>query len=87
MHGGDLTVTSTLGEGSQFTLFLPNPVISKAVENEKHEEDQGDEGEEFTLSSSPDISKNKTILLIEEEEKLQQFCKTIFIQLAIKSSG
>ncbi|QHG17100.1 ATP-binding protein [Nostoc sp. ATCC 53789] len=81
LHGGDLTVTSTLGEGSQFTLFLPNPVISKAVENEKHEEDQGDEGEEFTLSYSPDIPKNKTILLIEEEEKtatvLQDYLQSI----------
>jgi signal transduction histidine kinase len=24
LHGGDVTVTSTLGEGSQFTVFLPN---------------------------------------------------------------
>ncbi|MBW4687848.1 MAG: PAS domain S-box protein [Komarekiella atlantica HA4396-MV6] len=24
LHGGDVTVTSTLGEGSQFSLFLPN---------------------------------------------------------------
>jgi PAS domain S-box-containing protein len=84
LHGGDVTVTSTLGEGSQFTLFLPNPVLSKVVENGKNEVDEVDEvdeGEEFTFFSSPDIPKNKTILVVEEEEKtatvLQEYLESI----------
>jgi signal transduction histidine kinase len=34
LHGGDVTVTSTLGAGSQFTLFLPNPALSGAADEE-----------------------------------------------------
>ncbi|MEH2195051.1 MAG: ATP-binding protein [Nostoc sp.] len=34
LHGGDVTFTSTLGKGSQFTIFLPNPVLSSVGEDE-----------------------------------------------------
>ncbi len=33
MHGGDVTVESTLGEGSRFTLFLPDPTESREAIN------------------------------------------------------
>ncbi len=79
LHGGDVTVTSILGEGSQFTLFLPN-LVHPGVG--KDQGDKGDEGGNFTLSpllsSSPVIPTNKTILLVEEEKntapQIKLFC-------------
>ncbi|BDI15134.1 hypothetical protein ANSO36C_09360 [Nostoc cf. commune SO-36] len=77
LHGGDVTVTSTLGKGSQFTLFLPNLV---------QPEDERNEEENFTLfSSSPVISRNKTILLVEGNQNtatvLQDYLHTIGYQV------
>ncbi|MEH2022406.1 hybrid sensor histidine kinase/response regulator [Nostoc sp.] len=76
LHGGDVTVTSTLGEGSQFTLFLPNPV---------HSGDEADEGANFTFPT------NKTILLVEEEENtatvLQDYLHTIGYQVKWIDNG
>ncbi|MFN6514275.1 MAG: ATP-binding protein [Nostoc sp. CreGUA01] len=75
LHGGDVTVTSTLGEGSEFTLFLPNQL---------HLED---EGENSTLSVSPSLAipQNKTILLVEDEQNtgivLQDYLQTIGYQV------
>ena len=80
LHGGDVTVTSTLGAGSQFTLFIPNLVYP------------GDEGDEEAninlsslLSSSPAIPRNETIFPGEEEDKtatmLQNYLHTIGYQV------
>ncbi|WP_445634970.1 histidine kinase [Nostoc sp. DSM 114161] len=74
LHGGDVTVTSTLGEGSQFTLFLPNRL---------HLEDEADEGENCTVSTLPSLAipQNKTILLVEDEQNtgivLKDYLQTI----------
>ncbi|MEH1966918.1 hybrid sensor histidine kinase/response regulator [Nostoc sp.] len=95
LHGGDVTVTSTLGEGSRFTLFLPSPVHSGDWGDDTDEIDDTEEGGNFTLSSlfssSPVIHSNKTILLVEEQENtatvLQDYLHTIGYQVKWIDNG
>ncbi|RCJ15962.1 hybrid sensor histidine kinase/response regulator [Nostoc sp. ATCC 43529] len=78
LHGGDVTVTSTLGEGSEFTLFLPNRLHLGDEENEV-------ENCSLSPSSSLNILQNKTILLVEDEQNtgivLQDYLQTIGYQV------
>ena len=78
LHGGDVSVTSILGEGSQFTLFLPNPVHLGAADEAK------EDTEATSSSSSLVLPKNKTILVVEEENTgivLQNYLQTIGYQV------
>jgi CheY-like chemotaxis protein/anti-sigma regulatory factor (Ser/Thr protein kinase) len=83
LHGGDVTVTSTLGKGSQFTVFLPNPVYPGEEES----------GRENNHSFSPSFSnpKTKRILLVEEEENtgilLQDYLQAIGYQVTWINNG
>ncbi|MCC5665781.1 PAS domain S-box protein [Nostoc sp. CHAB 5784] len=74
LHGGDVTVTSTLGEGSQFTLFLPNLVDMQTEQDEGNQQDTA-------ATSSPATPQNKIILLVEEDKNtaivLQDYLQTI----------
>ncbi|MBH8563405.1 PAS domain S-box protein [Nostoc sp. CENA67] len=81
LHGGDVTVVSTLGEGSQFTLFLPDQA----------QKDEGDEGdEEVILTPSVSISKRR-ILIVEQEENtgifLQDYLQIIGYQVEWINNG
>ncbi|MEH2119512.1 hybrid sensor histidine kinase/response regulator [Nostoc sp.] len=77
LHGGDVTVTSILGEGSQFTLFLPNPEHPAAADEAK------EDTEATSSSSSLVLPKNKTILIVEENTGtvLQNYLQTIGYQV------
>ncbi|MFN6569335.1 ATP-binding protein [Dendronalium sp. ChiSLP03b] len=82
LHGGDVTVVSTLGEGSEFTLFLPDRM------DEKEREDEGDRG---VISSSSVPSAKKCILLVGQEENaaifLQDYLQIIGYQVDWLNNG
>ncbi|MBU7585143.1 MAG: PAS domain S-box protein [Nostoc sp. TH1S01] len=66
LHGGDVTVESKLGEGSRFTLFLPNHVDLTTDTNLSDENAN-------KLLTSPHQLNQKRILLIEAEENIGVF--------------
>ncbi|MCC5607186.1 PAS domain S-box protein [Nostoc sp. CHAB 5834] len=83
LHGGDVTFTSTFGEGSQFTVFLPNPVHP--------EEEESGSANNHSLSPSFSNSKTKRILLVENEDNtailLQDYLQTIGYQVTWIDNG
>lgn len=79
LHGGDVLVESTLGEGSRFILFLPN-------QPQLEQRERGGEGDrKRENNSSPPSATTKRILLVEDEEHtailLQDYLQAIGYQV------
>lgn len=98
LHGGDVMVASTLGVGSQFTLFLPhNPQVPSQESNIDLEIEVGSSSIPPSLRSSFAISRSvfektlKRILLVEDEEHtailLQDYLQTIGYRVELMMDG
>lgn len=89
LHGGDVTVKSTVGEGSQFTLLLPSysqerltAVSTSFVSPSKQEETPTEKSDLPKSTSGGKRSASKRILLMESDER-----HALVLQNYLKSAG
>lgn len=92
LHGGDITVKSTLGFGSEFTIFLPDTVT---FEEEKHLVNEAEESfnwHDYNIIHPGNSSNNHArILIVEDDDRsallLQDYLQVIGHQVQLLTDG
>ncbi|MEB3337604.1 MAG: ATP-binding protein [Leptolyngbyaceae bacterium] len=82
LHGGDVTVQSTLGQGSQFTLYLPETLSFPTTMQVSTETLMGTRQD--ALVTSPRPANGRALLIAEDDLSrllLQDYLKTMGYQL------
>ena len=92
LHGGDITVQSTLGFGSEFTIFLPDTVNFEEEKPIVNADEESFNWGDYNRINSAKTKNNKSrILIVEDDDRsaliLQDYLQVIGHQVQLVNDG